>query len=87
MGFRVDWYQDKTDVNTALQESGADVFIMYQFGLIVSENAAARYRIINFHPGSIENNRGRTPVVRSILWGDTYSMMTAFEIGDGVDIG
>ncbi len=79
------------DGNCGLEQAMADaeteMFLMCSFGIILPVEIVERYQIINFHPGSLENNRGRTPIVNSILRGDSYSKMTAYVVGRGIDEG
>ena len=59
-------------------------FIMYECGLIIPDEILEQAVIINIHPGSLENNRGRTPIIHSILRGDFYTKMSAYELCGGV---
>lgn len=79
--------EDKAELQQAIAEAGVDTFLMCAFGMILPSSVTENYRVINFHPGSLENNRGRTPVVNSILRGDSYSKMTAHTVNGGIDEG
>lgn len=75
------------ELEQAMADAETETFLMCSFGIILPVEIVERYQIINFHPGSLENNRGRTPIVNSILRGDSYSKMTAYVVGGGIDEG
>ena len=45
------------------------------------------FRIINFHGGSLRENRGAHAVVRSILNMDTQTCLSMYQLTGGIDLG
>lgn len=64
-----------------------DVVIMYKFEYILPQYLIKKYRIINFHGGSLRENRGAHAVVRSILNMDTQTCLSMYQLTGGIDLG
>lgn len=84
---RLELIDNKNELEDILTKEYADIYVMCEFGIIIPSEVASRYIIYNIHEGSLENNRGRNPIVTSILRGDTYSRLSMYRVGDGVDVG
>ncbi len=79
---------NKEDLNKYVTQENVKNFIMYECGMIIPEEILRKVTIINIHSGSLENNRGRTPIVHSLLRGDFYTKMSVYELcAGGVDSG
>lgn len=64
-----------------------DFFVMYSTSLIIPQSLINRYDFYNIHPGSIVTNRGRNPIVWSILLGDASTCLTLYKISQEIDFG
>ena len=86
-GMKYRLVQNRAELASILRSCPTMHFLMYEFGLILPEDVTEKHCVINFHPGSLENNRGRTPIVRSILRGDSYTKYVAYRLTKGIDQG
>lgn len=79
----------KKELNEILLKCDLEYFIMYEFGIIISEGIFKRKKIsiFNFHPGSLLTNRGANPIVWSILHDEKYANMTVYMVNEQVDAG
>lgn len=64
-----------------------DCFIMYSTSLIISQSLIDIYDFYNIHPGSLITNRGRNPIVWSILLGEVSTCLTLYKISQEIDFG
>jgi len=64
-----------------------DYFIVYKTGIIIHEKMLDKYSFFNFHPGSLETNRGAYPLVWSVLLGEKEATMSLHQINEGIDAG
>lgn len=64
-----------------------DLVIMYSFGIIISPNIIQKINVYNFHPGSLEKNRGRNPIEWAILLGWNNDEMSLHKIDEKIDTG
>lgn len=78
---------NKKELALIVNNNQESLYLMYVCGIIIPEEVIQKAKIYNFHPGSLENNRGATPIIKSILRGDYYSIMNVFEIDGGIDSG
>ena len=79
--------ENENDLLNNIKKKGIVNYIMYECGMIIPEKVIECVNIYNFHPGSLENNRGRTPIINSILRGDSYTKMSVYQIGVAIDSG
>lgn len=61
--------------------------IMYSFGIIITPSILTKVDVYNFHPGSLERNRGRNPIEWAILLGWEKDEMSLHKIDEGIDTG
>lgn len=78
---------NKESVKNAISHLEIDKYVMYEFGTIIPKEVVSKKNIVNFHPGSLENNRGKSPIVQSILQGDRYSKMVVYRVDEKIDQG
>lgn len=69
-------------VHTNLMDE-ADIIIMYRFEFIIPEDIIRKYKIINFHGGSLRTNRGPHAPVWSILNMDKRTCLSMYELSLG----
>ena len=81
------FFTNKAELVAAIKEADATDYFMYLCGIIIPEEITNNYSIINIHPGSLENNKGATPVIRAILRGDKYTVVNAYRITEEIDTG
>lgn len=71
-----------------LKDLGAELFFVFAFGRIFSEQFLCSCpKIWNFHPSLLPHFRGPTPVPSAILAGEKISGFTFFALEKGVDSG
>ncbi len=89
---------DKNKISVYMVSSGAELEdlcktpitcngIMYEFGIIIPEDLCKKMRIINFHPGSLYDNRGANPIGWSILTIGLGAEICAYRIDKEIDCG
>jgi methionyl-tRNA formyltransferase len=61
--------------------------VMYDFGIIIPKKIIDRVDIFNFHPGSLKNNRGSSPINWTILLGEKETEMSLYRISEKIDLG
>lgn len=61
--------------------------IMYSFGIIITSRILKKVDVFNFHPGSLERNRGRNPIEWAIILGWDKDEMSLHKIDEGIDTG
>ncbi|MDO8626340.1 MAG: methionyl-tRNA formyltransferase [Candidatus Magasanikbacteria bacterium] len=71
-GIRVLQPESLLDYNPPLEIPRPDIFIVYQYGLIMPEStlSLAKLGAINLHPSALPRYRGATPLHEAILRGD-----------------
>lgn len=67
--------------------SELDCIIMYKFEFIIPDTFIQSGKIVNFHGGSLTQNRGAHAVVRSILNRDKTTCLSLYELTGGIDEG
>ena len=62
---------DKQDLCNKFNKSEqeVDICLMYDFGVIIPGDMTSQKKIFNFHLGSLQNNRGSSPINWAILLG------------------
>lgn len=80
-------HYDKQELKLQIDQNNNNNYIMYEYDMIIPKELIERVNIFNFHPGSLENNRGRNPIINSVIRGDFYTKMTVYRIGAIVDFG
>lgn len=63
------------------------VAVMYEFGIIVPDEVIKFIDVFNFHPGSLIENRGSSPIHWSILQGKMETEMSLYKITKEIDLG
>lgn len=61
--------------------------IIHKFEFIIPQVIVDKHSIFNFHGGSLKNNRGAHPMVRSILNMDTETCLSLYKLTKGIDCG
>jgi methionyl-tRNA formyltransferase len=64
-----------------------DFFLIYSSNLIISKKLIEKFDFYNFHPGSLRDNRGRNPIVWSIILGERQSALSLHKISVEIDAG
>ncbi len=64
-----------------------DFAIMYDFGIILSEQVVSRIPVFNYHPGALKTNRGSSPINWSILLADKETIMSLYRVSAEIDLG
>jgi methionyl-tRNA formyltransferase len=77
----------KPDLNSISEWLETQNVLMHGFGLILPRELTQSHCICNIHPGSLKNNRGPQPVIRSILNGETSTCLSLHKIDHRVDMG
>ncbi len=78
---------NKTELAEAMAVFGNQVYVMHAFDLIIPAQLAQIYQIINIHSGSLQTNRGRHPLVWSLLLGDKDMILSVHKISGEIDQG
>jgi methionyl-tRNA formyltransferase len=60
---------------------------MYKTGIIIDEKFLSKYDFYNFHPGNLWTNRGRHPLVHTILDNLNPAVMSLYKLSGGIDEG
>lgn len=79
--------QNKRQVEKVFYDTGKTLAVMYDFGIIISEELTKHADIFNFHPGSLKTNRGSSPVNWSILLGEKQTEISLHKIVKEIDKG
>ena len=66
---------------------GIELIVMYKFEHILPKSMILEHCIVNFHGGSLYDNRGGNAVVWSILNGDKNTCLSMYELTGGIDEG
>lgn len=64
-----------------------DAILMYKFEFILPESFVKRFRIVNFHGGSLYDNRGGNATVWTILNREEKTCLSMYELTGGIDEG
>ena len=62
-------------------------YIMYNFGLIISDLIISKTNVFNIHSGNLNNNRGRNPIERCILNNERWAEISIYQISNKLDLG
>ena len=81
--------KDKSELETKIQKikPQVDFFIMYSTSLIIPQSLIEEFDFYNIHTGSLYTNRGRNPIVWSIILGDDSTILTLHKISQEIDTG
>lgn len=79
--------ENKKDLVSICEKENIKNVIMYEFGIIVPESICKSSTVINFHPGSLSNNRGANPINWSILIPELGAEICAYKILPQIDCG
>ncbi len=79
------WKNDFNDIITQYPKNY--LFFIYQLDMIVPDVLTKKYRFFNLHRGSLYNNRGRNPEIRSILNGSNSTVLSLHKINEKIDSG
>lgn len=81
--------KDKSELETKIQKikPQVDFFIMYSTSLIIPQSLIEEFDFYNIHTGSLYTNRGRNPIVWSIILGDDSTILTLHKISPEIDTG
>lgn len=81
--------KNKSDLEKKIQKINpqVDFFIMYSTSLIIPQSLIEKYDFYNVHPGSLYTNRGRNPIVWSIILGEDSTVLTLHKITKEIDTG
>lgn len=77
---------DRDILNVQLKER-PNYFLMYDTGIIIHQELLLQYDFYNFHPGDLQTNRGRNPLVWNLLSGDEYACLSLHKISETIDEG
>lgn len=77
----------KEQIITCMKESKCKQFIMYKFRFILPLEVVREYEVFNLHPGDLRMNRGATPVIWTILLGETTTCMSLYRVSEKIDCG
>lgn len=78
---------DKQELELTIRKTQVDCMLMYEFGIIIPETIIQEYRIFNFHPGSLRDNRGASPINWSVLLGEKETCFSLYQISEKIDLG
>ena len=79
--------KNKTELEVVLKEENIPVAVMYDFGIIIPQTVIKQINIFNFHPGSLQTNRGSSPLNWSVLLGEKTTEMSLHKISAEIDMG
>lgn len=75
------------DIMRELSKISVELVIIYKTSIIIKGELLAKYRFVNFHPGDLRTNRGKHPIVQTILRGMPTTKMSLYELTGGIDEG
>lgn len=78
---------NNNDLKNILMECNIECVIMYECGLIISQNILDIMDFYNIHGGDLRYNRGANPIIWSILNRDRYSEITIYKVTSKIDMG
>jgi methionyl-tRNA formyltransferase len=89
LGLAIDQPRSGAEVAAAVEASGADIVVVAAYGrLITPEVLAIPPRgFVNVHFSLLPRWRGASPVVRTLLAGDTETGVSLMEMDEGLDTG
>lgn len=78
---------DYSAINDFCERYKVDAILMYKFEFILPESFVERFRIVNFHGGSLYDNRGGNATVWTILNREEKTCLSMYELTGGIDEG
>ncbi len=86
-GIVVEFVENKKELSDIIKRMGNKLYIMYVFNIIIPEDIANAYNIINIHGGDLRTNRGKNPISWNILLNEKNAVMSVHKITGEIDKG
>ena len=80
-------FESKIEFISLFDKREEEIALIYQLDLIVPHELTSKFKMFNFHSGSVKTNRGAHPLLRTILNNEVNSEFTLHKINKNIDQG